>query len=386
MLRTTLLALCALLVPVVAPDRAHAGGDERTPFEMVRWAGADLQVQVRGTWYSLVALDGLPTARLLEAARRLDADDVNRRFCEDLVASLATIGHDLGSTAALTVRVPGTQEDVLLADVPATRDNRKRIHRARPWEIALRIARTHATEPDPAFAFLTIRHHGRVKGRWLTWGQALEDLDQLEWHVENVYSYRDLRPFDWRAAFDTIRLGIEQRGIAHFDFHIQLRKLLALFGDGHSSVPGISRVLPRGGLPFALGDVGGRVLALDRDGAPLDRRHPYLVSIDGVVIDEWLEAAAGCAAGRQPPSCAVSWGWPRAGPWRSSWPTPPGAVRRRCSSSPTSRCACAGAAPTPRARPRAAPATWPSLGWADVATTSRPSSGPSSASARRLAS
>jgi hypothetical protein len=120
--------------------------------------------------------------------------------------------------------------------------------------------------------------------------QAMEDLDQLEWRLTHTYSYLRLLRVDHRAALDTIRARLGD-GIAPQDFHIQLRKLVSLFGDGHSRVRGVYGKLIPGYAPWMCSCVGSRVAARRQGGSLLDKGHPYLHSIDGVAIARWLEAA-----------------------------------------------------------------------------------------------
>ena len=180
-----------------------------------------------------------------------------------------------------------------LRDVPVTEAKRKRIRTARPYRGVRRIARRHATATPDSLAFLQIRHFDADEERpRLTQQDAHEDLDQLEWLVENTHSYRDLRAFDHRAAFDAVRNGVDTKGIARDDFHLQLRKLVALFGDGHGTVPGLFKIIPKAGLPFRLRPVRGGVLAIRWDGTPYDLKFPYVRSIDNTPIAEWMAAAA----------------------------------------------------------------------------------------------
>ena len=291
-MRHAILGFLGLALVLGGPPRlVQAGREERTPFEMVRFIEDVVQVQLEGTWYELVELDGLSAQRVLAGALRLDATNPRRRFCEDLVASMAKAGRKLGATADLVLRAPGTKKKIRRHGVPATRENRKRIHEAQPWRSARRVTRSHATRATKGFAFLTIRHHEGADGPRLSAKEALEDLDELEWFVDNVFSYRDLRGFDWRAAFDTLRLGIGRKGITLKDFHIQLRKLVALFGDGHGAVRGVFRALPKALLPFTLADFDGKIVALRSRGKLLDAKHPFLRSIDGHPIAAWLQAA-----------------------------------------------------------------------------------------------
>ncbi|MDH3591604.1 MAG: S41 family peptidase [Planctomycetota bacterium] len=285
-----------VLTTLLVATPAAAGPDEISPFDMVRWAGTDVQVQVDGKWYELVKLNGLPKAEVIRACKQLDPGNWEKRFCEDLVAALARTTSPLGRKVELVVIDVKTKKQRTLRNVKATRDKRNTIRDARPWRdkgaaSGRRIEREHAQRAAPMWKWLTVRHYGPERRPRLTADQARADLDELEWRIQHEYSYRDLKKgVDYRGALDAVRATLGD-SIAVSDFHIQLRKVVALFGDGHSRVRGVWGALPVGFLPCRLFDDAGRVAAMGERGL-LDDKRPYLVAIDGVKLDRWLDAAA----------------------------------------------------------------------------------------------
>jgi hypothetical protein len=125
----------------------------------------------------------------------------------------------------------------------------------------------------------------------LTARQAHEDLDQLEWHLENEFSYLRRKNVDYRAALDAIRASITGN-IDRRTFAIQLMKLLALFGDGHSRISNTSELLPAGYAPFSVHPVDGKLVAINPETrAFLGVGYPFLKRLDNIDIDKWLDAA-----------------------------------------------------------------------------------------------
>src|SRR5690606_6330926 len=117
------------------------------------------------------------------------------------------------------------------------------------------------------------------------------DLDALEWLVENLFSYRDLRSPDYRAAFDAIRLAARD-GASRAHFAVDVAKALARFGDGHAGVEGLASLFGPPYLPCLVENAGEALIALELDrSAFVDPDRPRLVAIDGVPIDTWLAAA-----------------------------------------------------------------------------------------------
>ncbi len=299
------IAMCVL---VLGAGSVLAGPIEVSPFEMVRWEKGEPQVRVDGRWFELIKLNGLTRAEVIDACRKLDRERWQKRFCEDLVAALATVGKRLGQRDELVLRDVKSGKSVT-RKVTSTRANREAIRRAKVWkrigrqpEAAVtvqRVKRPHVDRIDPRFAHFVLRHFDDDDGPRVTGEQATADLDQLEWMIENEYSYRDRVSFDYRAALDTVRTGLAD-SIAVRDFMLQTRKVVARFGDGHARVRGIWRALPRGYLPCAVESDDHGVAALTDTGGLFDTKRPYLLAIDGVPLEKWIAVAGRVHAAGSP--------------------------------------------------------------------------------------
>lgn len=130
---------------------------------------------------------------------------------------------------------------------------------------------------------------------WLSRKEAQNDLDELEWLLENRFSYLKRKGVNYKAALDSIRQSLGD-GINRSDLGYQLTKFLALFGDGHSSVASSSVQLSSlcsEFLPFLVEESGGRLVAFkpDRSGF-VDSDFPFLQVMDGLEISAWLEVAS----------------------------------------------------------------------------------------------
>ncbi len=291
-----MIPVLSWLAPVAfaaAMTSSPMGGDPRvSPFAMIRWNVEVPEVRVEDHWYGLESIDGIATEDLLQHCREAYGNRWAKRFCEDLVQALREMGSPPGDSVSLVLTDLTTGESIELTDVPMTRENRSAIHEAepRPQEVVNRISRIHQTVESEKFADLVRRYHDDSDRDWISSAHAAEDLDQFEWLLENELSYFGRLPVDYQSALDAIRLALDD-GIHRNDFHIQLRKVLALFGDGHSRVSGISGALLPGFAPCRFADVGGRVAALsDSNDTLLDVGHPWVQEIDGVSIEKWLEA------------------------------------------------------------------------------------------------
>jgi hypothetical protein len=158
-----------------------------------------------------------------------------------------------------------------------------------------RIQREHAQTVAGEFEFLTHRFKfDPPHDSWHSRAQAQEDLDELEWLLENHYSYLHRKGVDYRAALDSIRSSLGD-GIHRSSFGYQLSKFIALFGDGHSRVASSSvrlRSLCTGFPPLLVEESSGRLVAFKPDrSAFIDPNAPFLRAIDGLPVDSWIEAA-----------------------------------------------------------------------------------------------
>ncbi len=158
-----------------------------------------------------------------------------------------------------------------------------------------RVERLHTTEIPREFKHLAHRFDFNSPGNLqLSAKEAKADLDELEWLLENHYSYLKLKGVDYKSALDSIRSSISD-GISRTDFGYQLTKFLALFGDGHSRVGSSSiqlKSLCSGFLPFLVEESDGRLVAFKADRSDfVDPNFPFLRQMDGLPVSAWLDRA-----------------------------------------------------------------------------------------------
>lgn len=168
-----------------------------------------------------------------------------------------------------------------------------------------RISRRHTKGVSSEFEYLTNRIG--IKSRFNKWKFPAEeieqDLDEIEWLLENRYSYLKLKGVDYKAALDSIRSSLGKK-IRRGDFGCQLTKMLALFGDGHSSVRSSGarlKMLCTTFLPFLVEQSNGRLLAIKPDRSDfVDKDFPFLRKMDGLDINDWLKQASEYVADGSP--------------------------------------------------------------------------------------
>lgn len=263
---------------VLGTSASAARGQEHfeklAPYTNIRWNDKTPEVFLDDTWYELVSVNDVAVAELVAFCEKSYQSKWQKRFDEDLVQVLAESGHRVGKTVKLVLREGITGKTVTRDSVPMTSENRRAIMDAKYNE--------GKSTPPP----VSIPLRGKISPT-----EAADDLRYLQTLIEERYSYRDLRNFDYRKAIESLREK-SREGIESGILAIEVQKIIAGFEDGHSRVRGMSEILPPGHLPFAVDDLNGRIVALDRDNKLLDPERPFVRAIDDKPIDQWLEKAA----------------------------------------------------------------------------------------------
>ncbi len=278
-----------------------AGGTDYpklSPFTAVRFADEGPEVEVDGRYYALVAIEGRAAGEILDFCERTYGSRARKRFAEDLVEVLSRMGVEPGGTVKLALRDPKTRKSVTREKAEMTAENRARVIESASGDgesapEGPRVERSHGRAPDPRFRSLASVIEAGDTSVLLKRADAEADLDRLEWLLENVHSYLGLVEPDYRAAFDAARLAVE-RGVTRESFALEIDRLLAVVGDGHTRLDeSADAIRPRGYLPFLVGEADGRLAAFREDRADfVEPGFPYLASLDGVPAEAWLETAS----------------------------------------------------------------------------------------------
>ena len=155
------------------------------------------------------------------------------------------------------------------------------------------IARERSRRIAPEHRFLVSNPELDDRSRFFTREELEEDLDYLEHILAHCFAYLELKPVDYRAALDAIRLSLDDRNRVN-GFELQLAKLISLFCDGHARMQHHpSEYLPTGYAPYSVGSYKGRLYLCNGNGDGfLDSEHPYVLSIDGRPVKDWLKVAS----------------------------------------------------------------------------------------------
>ncbi len=135
----TMALLLAATFLVGAPQAGAAQGRGKryptlAPFSAIRWKNATPEVKVKDAWYELLAIDDVEAGKIVQYCKDKEEKLWQKRFEEDLVEMMASMGHEPGEKVTLKVRNLETGKTEVLKDVPNTHENRQAIWQARNRE------------------------------------------------------------------------------------------------------------------------------------------------------------------------------------------------------------------------------------------------------------
>lgn len=257
------------------------------------WAGGLVEGPVEGKIEGavegrLVSIDGLGVEALVDSARLRFGSRWKKRIAEDLADAMeAATGQRPPAIVRIVIKTEGGRREVEAAFTRAKRD--------RIW------ASDYGQAPESQDGDGESEAMAEVEPRN---GAAVLDLaGDL---METRWSYRHVHPdIDVRSALRKAAGRVENsdQPPTTADMVAAMLRVLAMFPDGHAGLGGWREEAFPAALPAMTvwmgpdepGAQGGRV-ALLRVGeggvaAPVDAAMPYLVGIDGVPIERWLEVA-----------------------------------------------------------------------------------------------
>lgn len=271
-----ILASCLFQTDAFAQDLSRKG----SPFDALRWKGETPEVLVGDEWFVPLSIHEVEVAEILEFCEKRWPGQVQKRFGEDLVEALGLMGHRIPKSVDLRLARLMNGVEVERKGVAITAAKREAIR--------LKSRGQSSTSERPS-----------APAR-LTREQARADLQAFAVQLEDRFAYQDLGGVNWKAELETIRKGLPEM-VATGELAEQLQRLMARFKDGHASVRSVHVAGPEKFLPFLMQDAEGGVVAFrpDRSGF-LDPKYPFILEIDGLSIDQWVERTKATTAAGSP--------------------------------------------------------------------------------------
>ena len=261
------IARATLPVPATSLQR-H--GNKASPFDGLRWEGDTPRVLVGETWYVPLEIDSADVDDVLAFCETTWPGQMKKRFGEDLVEALLKMGHDPGPTVDLRLEPAGGGDEVTLEGVSMTREKRQRIRDGSSGR-----SREERAPAGPA-----------VVSR----AEARKDLEEFQERLEDQFAYLELSGIDLDGELRDLEKELPAQ-VDVTDLAEELNELLMRFGDGHASVSAPDGRRPTSYLPFLMDSAAGGVVAFQSNrSALMDPDRPFVRSIDGRPLEDWLEA------------------------------------------------------------------------------------------------
>ena len=96
------------------------------PFTGVRWEGDLPVVRVNGDWRKVVSIDGVEIDRIMEFAHERFGDRAHKRFAEDLVELLSSMGHEPDWSVTMGLQAESGEVENVKAEMTEANRNRVR--------------------------------------------------------------------------------------------------------------------------------------------------------------------------------------------------------------------------------------------------------------------
>ncbi|QZT36291.1 hypothetical protein K5X82_13580 [Halosquirtibacter xylanolyticus] len=233
-MRKFIIAFIVLLTGV----QAFASGqekDKRTPFSKIEFREGLPYTMYNKEWVKLVSIEGVSIDVYLDRAKEKEPRIWKYVFTRYLHYLMDDMNMKRGKTVSVEFYL---NDKVVTKDFELKKENRDLASLYLEEELSKsRIERnhTHAIPDELKYIVKRIDGYEPVKSDWLTKQEVIEDLEHLEWEIVNHYSYADRVGFDYKSGIDVIIQDL-RKGITKRDFALQLKILMANFGDGHSRV------------------------------------------------------------------------------------------------------------------------------------------------------
>lgn len=272
---------------------------EKTPFTNIEWKGKKVIVEINNKNYEWLSSEGESIEQIQAFAKKKYRDKWNHRIADDYILVLKEMGHWVFFSSKMKLK---DNEGNIIDESFTLSEENKMLTRKNEYEKE-QIHRIHTREIPDSLKYITQRidpyspkegsvtvmknkfHYNRElpMSSWIPRVLAISDLESLEYRIKNHYSYANLKNVNYPLLIDAIIADLKQ-GISKRDFGIQVKRLLSLFGDGHSRVPRSMLKIDSLFLPFTIKKIGGKYYALSADRL-YNANYPEIISIDGFDVD-----------------------------------------------------------------------------------------------------
>ena len=279
---------------------------EKTPFTDITFKNNKVFVEIDAKKYELLGAEDQSIEKIQTFAKKKYADKWQHRISDDYILLMKDMGH--WAFFSTNLQLKDAQGNRIEKSVSLSEENR--VTKRQNVMSRQKVHRKYTTQIPDLLKYITQRIDGYqpkentqkpIKGlfeynfqlpmnSWIPKDFAIEDLEVFEYQLKNTYSYANLKGVDYTLAIDAIIADL-QTGISKRDLGIQIKRLLALFGDGHSRISRSSLKIDSLFLPFEIQEIDEKHIAVAKNKI-FNKDYPEILNIDGFSITS-LQAKAG---------------------------------------------------------------------------------------------
>ncbi|TDQ11827.1 S41 family peptidase [Pedobacter metabolipauper] len=253
--------------------------EKASPFTAVKWEKEQPVVQFDNKWYHLEKLDDFREEELLDFCKKQFGSKWQKRFSEDLVEVLQSLGYQPNIKVDLQLSKDGVLNTY--TGIFTIENRHKLLLYNRSIEESISIT------PLP---------------KKIPIAETIADLKQFEDILKSISSYSQLSTFDYKLAIRKLLDSIVNKNndVDINEFTNEIGKIMAEIGDRHSSVKNESfnkkaHKTYNLRLPFGVATLNGKIIGLKKDVKDenyefYDKSHPYIKSINGIAIETLVNA------------------------------------------------------------------------------------------------
>lgn len=287
---------------------------EKTPFTDITFKNKKVFVEIDAKKYELLSAEDESIEKIQNFAKKKYADKWQHRISDDYILLMKDMGH--WTFFSTNLQLKDAQGNRIEKSVSLSEENRAR--KRQKVMSRQKIQRKHTIQIPDSLKYITQRVDGyqpkknvqkSKKGvfeynlalpmdSWIPEELAIADLENLEYQLTNTYSYADLKEVNYPLVIDAIIADL-QNGISKRDLGIQVKRLLGLFGDGHTRVSRSRLKIDSLFLPFKIKKIDGKYYAVSK-GKLFNKKQPEILSIDGFSIPILQEKAGEMATQGSP--------------------------------------------------------------------------------------
>lgn len=275
-MKTYLILIILYLSTSISFGQEELTLEKASPFTAVRWESDQPIVQFDNEWYSLKKLDTYTTKELIEFCKKRYVKKWKKRFSEDLIEVLKTIGSSPQKTVEIILQKETQQKKVIGT---YTYENRQRVLRY-----------NYRNKKSPKTLEKISSTH------------AIKDIEEFQQIIEKRSSYIQIADYNYKKDIHTLKASIlaskDEIDINYLTY--ELAKIMSELGDRHSSVKNEAFDREKHAtyslqLPFSVTVLQGKAVAVKRITKNdtykyVHAAYPYIKSINGISVDQLVDS------------------------------------------------------------------------------------------------